>query len=60
MATYIVQDRETGNIIEECPSRESALSLIAGYEAIDRKEGIFAEGFYEIVIEAEAENFVTA
>lgn len=44
-------DRETGTFIEEVASIDEAKKLIAEYEAQDKADGTFTEGFYDIVDE---------
>jgi hypothetical protein len=46
---YIIQDREAGNIIEECETFEQAEEKIKEYERIDRKDGTYTQDFYEVV-----------
>jgi len=47
--TYIIQDREAGNEIEECETRKEAEKIILEYEEQDKKEGTYKDNFYEIV-----------
>lgn len=49
MKKYVIQDRETGTVIEECNSFACAEFVVSGYEDLDRNDGIFEESFYEIV-----------
>lgn len=46
---FIIQDREAGNVIDECYSLESAEETLAQFEAEDKKDGNYTENFYEIV-----------
>lgn len=43
--------RETGEILEECTSIEEALAVIASYEEEDKLDGIYSEGYYDVVDE---------
>lgn len=49
MKTYIIQDREAGNKIEEFDSLQEAQNKLQEYEEQDKAEGIYEENFYEIV-----------
>lgn len=44
-----VRDREAGNVIECFDSVSAAAEAVRSYEDCDKKDGIFVEGFYEIV-----------
>ena len=44
-----VANKETGAIIEECDTIEEAKSVIRQYEADDREDGTYTEGYYDIV-----------
>lgn len=50
-ATYVVRDREAGNVIECVSSIEEGEALIEEYEEEDRKDGTFTPDFYEVVKE---------
>jgi len=45
---FRIQDREAGNVIEECETLEQAKTLVAQYEKTDKKEGNYTPDFYEI------------
>jgi len=45
---YVIQDREAGNVIEECNTRDEAEFVVSLYETEDRSDGTFTEDFYEI------------
>lgn len=45
---YVIQDRESGNIIDKFFSLEDAEKELNEYEQIDLKDGIFELDFYEI------------
>ena len=45
---FIVQDKETGTVIEKVESLELAKELIKKYEDEDKKNEIYEEDFYEI------------
>lgn len=49
MKAYKIQDRETGNVIEDCLSKQEAETLLVVFEDQDKKEGSYTENFYEIV-----------
>lgn len=49
MKKYLIQDREAGNVIEECDTLEEAEKVLADYEAEDEKDGTYTPDFYEIV-----------
>lgn len=51
MRKYIVRDSEAGNIIDRFNTVADALNAIEVYEADDKADGIYEEGFYEIVKE---------
>lgn len=46
---YIIQDRESGTVIEEVNTLEEAKAIVEKYETEDKAEGNFEEDFYEIV-----------
>lgn len=45
---YITEDYETGNVIDQLDTYAAALDAVAGYEAADRADGTYSEGFYAI------------
>ena len=45
---YYTEDYEAGNVIDEFASREDALRAIVGYEAADKADGAYTDGFYAI------------
>jgi hypothetical protein len=47
--TYIIQDREAGNKIEECATRMEANAKLANYEQQDMNDGDYTPDCYEIV-----------
>ena len=51
MKTYKIQDRETGNVFENCLTYEEAKKTLAKFEDEDKKVGTYEEGFYELVEE---------
>lgn len=48
MTTYIIQDREAGNVIDSFNTIEEAEKALIEYEEQDKKDGIYEENFYEI------------
>lgn len=44
-------DRETGTFIDEVKTVQEGLVLIREYEEADKRDGVFSEGFYDIVDE---------
>lgn len=48
MKTFIIQDRETGNVIESNLTFEEAVKKVSEFENSDKKEGIYVPDFYEI------------
>lgn len=44
----VVRDREAGNIIDVVLSIQEGEKLIAMYEEIDKREGLYSEDFYEV------------
>lgn len=42
-------NKETGTFIEECATVKEALAKIEEYERNDKEEGIYEEGFYDVV-----------
>lgn len=55
--TYIVRDREAGNIIDEFDSLEAAEAALVKYEEEDRRDGTFEEDFYEVATVEPDESF---
>lgn len=45
---YKIQDKEAGNIIDECSTQEDAEALVEKYENEDRKNNNYTTDFYEI------------
>lgn len=45
---YVLRDAEAGNEIERFTTLEEAEEVLAIYEADDKKDCIYQEGFYEI------------
>lgn len=45
---YITEDYETGTDIDEFDTYAAALEAVAQYEAADRADGTYSEGFYAI------------
>lgn len=48
-APYMVQDKETGTKIDGASTLNGALRLVASYESMDKRDGIYTPNFYEIV-----------
>jgi len=46
---YIIQDRETGNVIDEFSTMTEAEKTLEDYENQDKEDGIYKPEFYEIV-----------
>ncbi len=46
---FIIRDREAGNFIDMFGTYEAAEEALKAYEDSDKAEGIYEEGFYEIV-----------
>ena len=46
---YKIQDRETGNVIDEFATLEKAEQTLEEYEKMDKADGNFTPNFYEIV-----------
>lgn len=44
----VIRDREAGNVITEFDTVEEAKKELEKYEAQDKKDGSYTEGFYEI------------
>lgn len=49
MKKYRIQDREAGNVIDDYTTRRKAEMALKRFEKQDRRDGIFAENFYEII-----------
>lgn len=49
--TYIIRDREAGNMIEVANTLEEAQMILGRFEEEDRLEGTYEEGFYEIAVD---------
>jgi len=49
MNTYIVRDKEAGNVIDSYATYTEAAEAIVQYEERDRKDGVYVRDFYEIV-----------
>lgn len=47
--TYIIQDREAGNVIDEFNSYTEAEEALSRYEEEDQANGDYEPNFYEIV-----------
>lgn len=45
---YTTEDYETGIVIDQFDTYAAALDAVAGYEAADRANGTYSEGFYAI------------
>lgn len=45
---YVLTDVKAGNEIERFNTLEEAEEALAAYEADDKKDGMYKEGFYEI------------
>lgn len=48
---YIIRDAEAGNIISKFTTYDEAATELAKYEAEDKADGTYTEGFYEIIEE---------
>ncbi len=46
---YYVANKETGSFITEVNSVSDGIIQIAIYEAEDKEEGTYTEGFYDVV-----------
>lgn len=46
---YVITDKETGTMIEQCNTYDEALKILNQFEESDKEEGIFEPDFYEIV-----------
>jgi len=49
MKTYIIQQKETGTLIEEFISLIEAQEALKEYEEMDKNEGVYTPDFYEII-----------
>lgn len=47
--TYIIQDSEAGNIIEEVKTLAEAEVILEAFESDDKKDWTYTPNFYEIV-----------
>lgn len=47
---YVIRDREAGNTIERCATREEAIKKVTEYEHEDLRNGNYTKDFYEIVL----------
>lgn len=47
--SYLIRDREAGNVITECDSIGEAIATVEQFEEEDKKEGNYSNNFYEIV-----------
>lgn len=45
---YLVRNRETGTEIEQADSYSEAIDIIQKYEAEDKANGTYVDGFYEV------------
>ena len=50
MKKFIIRDREAGNILDWFYTSWDAERALYEYEESDKKEGIFVENFYEIIV----------
>ena len=48
MERYAIRDREAGNVIDVANDVETARMILASFEDMDREDGIYTPGFYEI------------
>ena len=46
---FLIQDKETGTLIDEFSNKKDAEREIKEFEMDDQKQGYYKEGFYEIV-----------
>lgn len=49
MKTFIIRDKEAGNIIEEVDTYQEALEIVEKYKNEDKNNGDYTQDFYEIV-----------
>ena len=49
MNKFRIRDREAGNTLVPCSTREEAERTLAKFEEEDKREGIYTPDFYEIV-----------
>ena len=49
MKTYIIQQKETGTLIDEFISLIQAEEALREYEQMDKNEGVYTPDFYEII-----------
>lgn len=45
---YITRDRETGTMIDEFATKETAEKAVAEYEKEDKIQGTYVSDFYEV------------
>lgn len=45
---FLIRNRETGTVIEEADTLTEALKVISKYEAEDKANGTYEDGFYEV------------
>lgn len=56
MKRFVIRDAETGTgYMDSFDTIQECVDMIKKYEKIDRKEGIYAEGFYEVYDNLEKE-----
>ena len=48
MKKFVIQDKQTGTLIDEFTTYEQAQNQLEEYEEQDRQEGIYEADFYEI------------
>lgn len=46
---YVVQERETGTILDDANTLEQAEEIVRAFEEADKNEGNYTEDYYEIV-----------
>lgn len=51
--TYLIQDREAGNVIDKHLSYDEAVKKVEYYETLDKIDENYTSDFYEIVEECE-------
>lgn len=47
---YVIQNRETGDVIDEFDTQSEAEAALNSYEEEDKSNGIYEANFYEISI----------
>lgn len=45
---YVIRSSESGEVIEEVKTLHEAQQVVLEYNEIDREDGNYTEGFYEI------------